>query len=98
MDTVWKDIQYTLRSLRRTPGFTVAALVTLALGIGANTTIFSLIEAVMLRTLPVDAPEQLQFIAIGAPDRAGDSMSTASNYPWFERLRQPVTDGNDSRR
>ena len=56
MDTVWKDIQYALRSLRRTPGFTVAALVTLALGIGANTTIFSLIEAVMLRTLPVNAP------------------------------------------
>jgi len=81
MDTVWKDIQYALRSLRRTPGFTVAALVTLALGIGANTTIFSLIEAVMLRTLPVNAPDQLQFIAIGTPGRAGDSMSTASNYP-----------------
>jgi len=88
MDTVWKDIQYALRSLRRTPGFTVAALVTLALGIGANTTIFSLIEAVMLRTLPVNAPDQLQFIAIGTPGRAGDSMSTASNYPWFERVRQ----------
>jgi len=88
MDTVWKDIQYALRSLRRTPGFTVAALVTLALGIGANTTIFSLIEAVMLRTLPVNAPDQLQFIAIGTPSRAGDSMSTASNYPWFERVRQ----------
>ena len=88
MDTVWKDIQYALRSLRRTPGFTVAALVTLALGIGANTTIFSLIEAVMLRTLPVNSPGQLQFVAIGAPGRAGDSMSTASNYPWFERVRQ----------
>jgi predicted permease len=87
MDTVWKDVQYAFRSLRRTPGFTVAALVTLALGIGANTTIFSLIEAVMLRTLPVSAPEELQFIAIGAGGR-GDAMSTASNYPWFERVRQ----------
>ena len=86
MDTVWKDVQHA-PVITPPPGFTAAALVTLALGIGANTTIFSLIEAVMLRTLPVSAPEELQFVAIGAGGR-GDAMSTASNYPWFERVRQ----------
>jgi putative ABC transport system permease protein len=88
IDTIWQDLKYAFRSLRRTPGFTAAALVTLALGIGANTTIFSLIEAVMLRTLPVTAPEELQFVAIGPPGGDGTQMSTASNYPWFERVRQ----------
>ena len=70
------------------PAFTAAASSTLALGIGANTTIFSLIEAVMLRTLPVAAPDELQFVAIGLPGGDGDQMTTASNYPWFERVRQ----------
>ncbi len=88
IDTIWQDLRYALRSLRRTPGFTAAVLITLALGIGANTAIFSLIEAVMLRTLPVSAPEELHFVAIGTPGPAGAPMSTASNYPWFERVRQ----------
>jgi predicted permease len=88
IDTIGQDIKYAIRSLRRTPGFTVAVLVTLALGIGANTTIFSLIQGVMLRRLPVLAPDQLQFVAIGVPGRPGDRMATASTYPWFERVRE----------
>src|SRR4029434_5241069 len=62
LDTMWKDVRYAARSLRRTPAFTMTALVTLALGIGANTAIFSLVNAVMLRTLPVAAPEELVFV------------------------------------
>jgi predicted permease len=63
-------------------------VITLALGIGANTAIFSLIEAVMLRRLPVAAPGELLFVAIGVPGQPGDRLTTASNYPWFEQVRQ----------
>lgn len=84
LETLWQDIRYAVRSLRRTPAFTAAAIVTLALGIGANTAIFTLIEAVLLRTVPVAAPEQLYFVAHGIPGRYSDS----SNYRWLERVRQ----------
>ena len=58
-DSVWQDVRYGARTLRRSPGFTVTTIGILALGIGANTAIFTLLNAVMLRTLPVRAPQQL---------------------------------------
>jgi len=59
VETSWQDVRYAARTLRRSPGFTSVALLSLGLGIGANTAIFSLINTLMLRSLPVSHPEQL---------------------------------------
>jgi predicted permease len=83
-DSLRQDAKYAIRSLGRTPAFLAAAVATLALGIGANTAIFSLMNAVLFRTLPVHAPEELYFVAHGVGDT---QIATMSNYPWFERVR-----------
>ena len=59
LDTIWQDFRYGLRLLRLNPGFAAVAILSLALGVGANTAIFQLLNAVRLRALPVSHPEQL---------------------------------------
>jgi len=78
------DLRYALRSVRNSPGFATVVILTLAIGIGANTAIVSLLHTVLLRELPVTNPQELVFIRT-----AGDrGLGGAPPYPYFERIRQ----------
>src|SRR5687767_5938266 len=80
-----KTLRYAIRSLRKSPGFTAVAVLALALGIGANTAIFSLVEAIFLQPLPYEQPERLLQIGSAAPERGIDQAGLS--WPRLEVLR-----------
>jgi putative ABC transport system permease protein len=95
VETCWEDLRFAARMLRKNPGFTAVAVLTLALGIGANTAIFSLLDTVMFRMLPVQEPQEL--LQVGVQDMqspSGEPDSWFSNAVWEAlRNRQDVFSG-----
>jgi macrolide transport system ATP-binding/permease protein len=88
IETLIKDLRYGLRRLARSPGFTLVAVISLALGIGANTAIFSLVNTALLRPLPVERPEQIVSLA----NAAGARGFPAFSYPNYKDLRDRSAD------
>src|SRR5690348_13294653 len=91
VETVLQDVRYGFRQLRRSPGFTLVAVLTLALGIGANTAVFTLVDAVMLKSLPVANPRQLY--SLGADDNCCQMTGMQGNftiysYPLYKYLQE----------
>ena len=84
-----QDIGYCLRMLRKAPGFTVVAVLTLALGIGANAAIFSLVDCLVLRPLPVERPGEIVFLTAA---RKNSGPGTALSYPEFTDIQEQTGD------
>src|SRR5690349_4142906 len=78
LDHAWQDLRYAVRQLRNSPGFAAAAVLSLTLGIGANTAIFQLVNAVRLRALPVAHPEELALIDLPPRSMRSGWFSTRS--------------------
>ncbi|HKW61977.1 MAG TPA: ABC transporter permease [Candidatus Acidoferrum sp.] len=90
LEQFFQDVRYASRSLRKSPLFTVVAVLTLALGIGANTAIFSLMDQVLLQLLPVKHPEQLVLVAERGTRFGGSWGDNDISYPMYRDFR----DGN----
>jgi putative ABC transport system permease protein len=85
MNTLWQDLRYAARMLRRAPAFTAAAAIVLAAGIGANSAIFTLFDAVVLRPLPFQHPEELAKLYEYPPGYAYNSVAPLNFLDWSEQ-------------
>ena len=92
MDTVLQDLRFALRSLRKNPGFSAIAIVTLTLGIGANTAIFSAVDAVLLKPLPYPNADRLVSLDTKVPGPGKDIFGSAMSYPDIQQLQALTKD------
>lgn len=88
MGGILQDLKFALRTLRRTPLFASIAVLSLALGIGANTAIFSLLDQLLLRLLPVKDPESLVMLYQRGPNMGGNDGERAHSYPIYQDFQQ----------
>src|SRR5687768_4822156 len=86
MTQIFQDVKYAVRLLAKNPGFTVAVVLTLALGIGANAAIFSLTDRVLLQSLPVRDPDQLVVLSAYDP-KDGPRIDSTFSYAMYQDLR-----------
>jgi predicted permease len=87
LETFLRDLKYSLRMLARTPGFTAVAVLTLALGIGANTAIFTLLDQVLLRLLPVKDPQELVLLTMRGHHYGSNWGGNAISHPMFRDFK-----------
>jgi predicted permease len=89
LDRLWRDLRFGLRSLRQSPAFAVTAILTLALGIGANTAVFSVMNAVLLRSLPVSDPDRLVYLRTPNPPRGTGTIDSTETFSYsvYDALR-----------
>src|SRR5690348_5187108 len=87
MTHVWGDFRYALRSLRKSPVFTAVAVLSLALGIGANTAIFTLLDQILLRLLPVKNPGELVLLTMRGRHYGSNWGGNAISYPMYRDFR-----------
>jgi predicted permease len=93
LDKLLRDLRYGVRSLLASPGFAITAVLTLALGIGANTAVFSVMDAVLLRSLPVANPDQVVYLRTSGPPENGGTIGTVEttetlSYSIYDALRR----------
>ena len=92
MTSLMQDVRYAIRMCLRTPGFTTVAVLALALGIGANTAIFTLVDEVLLRQLPVKNPDQLVLFNGARNHYGNNSGGNMLSFPMYEDFRDNFVD------
>ena len=92
LDTIRSDVRYALRWLRRSPGFTLVAVASLAIGIGFNTAIFTLVDALLFRPLPVQRPDRLVDVYTSGGDGDQYATSSYSDFLDFKAQNQVFSD------